>query len=74
MPFDRKTTFDSKTAEQTRPGSAGTSASGKSADIAAEQAYVSTLYDRLDAERELVERRLTEACAARGNTAGRGGT
>ena len=38
----------------------------KRAEIAAEQAYVSTLYERLDAERELADRRLTEALRSSG--------
>ncbi|EHR60866.1 HelD family protein [Saccharomonospora cyanea] len=38
----------------------------RSAEIAAEQAYVSMLYDRLDAERELADRRLTDTLRASG--------
>ncbi len=69
MTFDRKTTFDSridKTSEPDRSGAAGEPAAGKSAEIAAEQAYVSALYDRLDNERDLAESRLTEALRSSG--------
>ncbi|MBK1788195.1 ATP-binding domain-containing protein [Prauserella cavernicola] len=45
----------------------GTDSAGKSAEIAAEQEYVSLLYGKLDAERELAERRLTEALRSGGS-------
>ncbi|EID52518.1 DNA/RNA helicase, superfamily I [Saccharomonospora xinjiangensis XJ-54] len=38
----------------------------RSAEIAAEQGYVSMLYDRLDAERELADRRLSDALRSSG--------
>ncbi|WP_040925723.1 ATP-binding domain-containing protein [Saccharomonospora marina] len=43
-----------------------TERSRKAADIAAEQSYVSALYQRLDAERELAARRLDEALRSSG--------
>jgi DNA helicase IV len=55
-------TFD----PQIDPSSAPSDA--KNTEIAAEQAYVSTLYARLDAERELADRRLTEALRSTGGT------
>ncbi len=41
---------------------------GKATEIAAEQEYVSVLYTKLDAERELASRRLTEALRQTGGT------
>ncbi|PXY29637.1 helicase [Prauserella flavalba] len=49
------------------PLSVSPSDDGKSADIAAEQEYLSLLYAKLDTERDLASRRLTEALRSAGS-------
>ncbi|WP_019813473.1 HelD family protein [Saccharomonospora saliphila] len=57
---------DSTATSGTGPSGPGPGRGAYSADLAAEQEYVSGLYARLDAERELADQRLTEALRGTG--------